>query len=209
MSEVRYPVADYATRIAEFLNRILTKADIDVSPLIESGEGLHPDFETPDIIVRFDGPDVDLLLENRAELLLALEHLTQEYLGMGAEDHSRLCFDANDYRVLRVQELRLSAQTAAERVKKTGQPFFFNPMNSRERRIIHLALRDEPTLRSESVGMGPVRQVCVLPVDAPLPPAPPRPPAPRFGARRDDRRPEGRRNDRDRDRGGNRGRRRP
>lgn len=209
MSSVRYPVEEHATRIGEFLNRLLTKADLSLSPLIESGENLHPDFETPDIIVRFDGPDVDLLLENRAELLLALEHLTQEYLGMPAEDHSRLCFDANDYRVLRVQELRLSAQTAAERVKKTGQPFFFNPMNSRERRIIHLALREETTLRSESVGMGPVRQVCVLPVDAPLPPAPPRPPAPRFGARRDDRGgPEGGRRF-DRDRGGNRGRRRP
>ena len=65
-----------------------------------------------------------------------------------------LQFDANDYRALRIEELRLSALTAAEKVKKSHLPFHFNPMNSRERRIIHLALRDEPTVRSESAGHG-------------------------------------------------------
>ena len=95
------------------------------------------------MVVKFTGPDVDLLLANRAELLLALEHVTMEMLRMPSEDHSRISFDANDYRLLRIEELRLSAMTAAEKVKRTGEPFRFNPMNSRERRVIHLALRDE------------------------------------------------------------------
>lgn len=193
MSTVKYTVEEYAGRITEFLNRTLALAGIEIKPVVESGENVHPEFETPDLMVRFEGKDVDLLLANKAELLLALELLTQEHLRMPQEDHSRLCFDANDYRVLRIQELRMSAQTAAERVKKTGQAFFFNPMNSRERRVLHLALRDETTLRSESVGIGSFRQVCVLPVDAPLPPAPP---------------PPVRRPDRDGDRGGSRGPRR-
>ncbi len=175
MEGVKYLVEDYSSSIGDFLRQVLDKAEIDLDTRIESGAGLSQEFETPDIMVRFDGPDVDLLLANKGELLLALELLTQEYLRIPPEDHSRICFDANDYRILRIQELRLSAQTAAERVKKSGQPFFFNPMNSRERRIIHLALRDETTLRSESVGTGPYRQVCVLPHDMPLPPAPPRP----------------------------------
>ena len=175
MDSVKYLVEDYASSIGDFLHRILKKAGLDLEPRIESGAGVHQAFETPDIMVRFEGPDVDLLLANKGELLLALELLTQEYLRIPPEDHSRLCFDANDYRVLRIEELRLSAQTAAERVKRSGQPFFFSPMNSRERRIIHLALRNEATLRSESVGTGAHRQVCVLPHDMPLPPAPPRP----------------------------------
>ena len=66
-----------------------------------------------------------------------------EMLRMPSEDHSRISFDANDYRLLRIEELRLSALTAAEKVKRTGAPFRFNPMNSRERRVIHLALRGE------------------------------------------------------------------
>ena len=60
-------------------------------------------------MVKFTGPDVDLLLSNRAELLLALEHVTMEMLRMPSEDHSRISFDANDYRLLRIEELRLSA----------------------------------------------------------------------------------------------------
>jgi len=47
-------------------------------------------------------------LPNRAELLLALEHVTMEMLRMPSEDHSRISFDANDYRLLRIEELRLS-----------------------------------------------------------------------------------------------------
>ena len=62
-------------------------------------------------MVKFSGPDVDLLLANRAELLLALEHVTMEMLRMPSEDHSRISFDANDYRLLRIEELRLSAVT--------------------------------------------------------------------------------------------------
>jgi spoIIIJ-associated protein len=54
-------------------------------------------------------------------------------------------------------------------------PFHFNPMSSRERRVIHLALREEKDLRSESVGVGPFRAVVVIPADMPTPPAPPVP----------------------------------
>jgi len=130
-------------------------------------------------MVRFTGADVDLLLGNKAELLLALEHLTMEAIGMAPEEHSRICFDANDRRILRIEELRMSAQTAAERVKKSRQPFHFSPMNSRERRILHLALRDETDVRSESVGEGPIRQVVIVPAEMKTLPEPVIPPRPR------------------------------
>jgi spoIIIJ-associated protein len=109
-------------------------------------------------------------------LLLAIEHLSMEALHMPPEDHSLVSFDANDYRLLRIEELRMSALTAAERVKRSRTPFHFNPMTSRERRVIHLALRDEKDLRSESLGVGPNRAVVIVPADMPTPPAPPPPP---------------------------------
>ena len=110
MTEVKYSIEEYAPKIREFLEPILAKTTIELTPEFESGVEVHPDFETPDILVRFSGPDVDLLLVNKAELLLALELLTQEAIDMPPEDHSRLCFDANDYRMLRVRELLLSAR---------------------------------------------------------------------------------------------------
>ncbi len=172
MSEKNYTKAVAGPRIEAFLKSVLAKAGLRVTFQILDGETRHPDFENPDLVVKFSGPDVDLLLENKAEVLLALEQLTMEMLRMAPEDHSRLCFDANDYRMLRIEELRLSAMTAAEKVKRTGVPFRFNPMNSRERRIIHLALRDQPAVRSESAGIGPGRQVVIYPAGMPSQPPP-------------------------------------
>jgi spoIIIJ-associated protein len=179
LAQKKYTVADTGPRIEQFLNHILKLAGFQLTFKVAEGETPHPDFENPDLMVRFTGADVDLLLGNKAELLLALEHLTMEAIGMAPEEHSRICFDANDRRILRIEELRMSAQTAADRVKKSRQPFHFSPMNSRERRILHLALRDETDVRSESVGEGPIRQVVIVPSELKTLPEPVIPPRPR------------------------------
>jgi spoIIIJ-associated protein len=188
----KYNLSSIEQRLDLFLRTVLKDAGLKVNFEVMEGETRHTDFENPDVVVKFSGADVDFLLGNKAELLLALEQLTMEVLRIPPEDHSRLCFDANDYRMLRIEELRLSALTAAEKVKRSRVPFNFNPMNSRERRIVHLALRNESAVRSESVGMGPYRQVVVYPADMPTPPnaAPVIPPPPRPS---DDRRPPMRR----------------
>jgi spoIIIJ-associated protein len=162
------------------LRTVFTNSGFDLEFTIEDAQPGEEDVETPDVMVKFSGDDVDALLANRAELLLALEHVTMETLRLPSEDHSRLSFDANDYRLLRIEELRLSATAAAEKVKRTGTPFRFNPMNSRERRVIHLALRNDTAIRSESQGSGPSRQVVVYPAGmASLPEPPPQAFAPR------------------------------
>ncbi|MEO7144745.1 MAG: R3H domain-containing nucleic acid-binding protein [Bryobacteraceae bacterium] len=187
----KYPIEATAPRIEGFLDSLRKHANLRISFEISEGANPHPEIENPDLIVQFSGPDVDLILGNKAELLLALEQLTMEMLRMPSEDHSLVCFDANDYRMLRIEELRLSALAAAEKVKKTHAPFHFSPMSSRERRIVHLALRGETEVRSESVGIGPIRQVVIVPAGMktlPPPVIPPKPPAshgPQFGERGD------------------------
>ena len=188
MSQKHFTVASHGPKIEDFLRRILELAKIRVSFELSDEETPHPEFENPDIRVKFTGYDVELLLENKAELLLALEHLTMESLRMSSEEHSRLSFDANDHRLLRIEELRVSAIAAAERVKSSGSPFRFNPMNSRERRVLHLALRGETEVRSESEGFEPRRNVVIYPAGMPsspqqAPPEPPRGPRPGGGGR--------------------------
>lgn len=218
----RFTLEETGPRIETFLKRTLDLAGFQVKYVIESGEGQF-DLETPDIVVKLSGPDVDYFLENKGELLLALEQLTLESLRAASDEHSHICFDANDHRALRMEELRLSALTAADMVRRSRAPFHFSPMNSRERRILHLALNGQQDVRSESVGMAPNRQVVVVPADMKeLPPpklmAPPRrsggPPSgghgdrPFGGGRRDGGGDRDRRGgDRDR-RGGDRGPRR-
>lgn len=207
MTDRKYSVASIGSRIDEFLRLTLQNAGFKASYEMHDVESSGDDFETPDVVVKFSGPDVDLILANRAELLLALEHVTMEMLHTPSEDHSRISFDANDYRLLRIEELRLSALTAAEKVKRTGELFRFNPMNSRERRVIHLALRGDTAVRSESAGSGPQRQVVVYPAGMASLPELPYTPAPRHaGPPRGDRDrggpPRGGRDRGGRDRGG-------
>jgi spoIIIJ-associated protein len=171
----KYSVTSAGARIEQFLGPVLAQAGFRMQFEMADGQATDDDFETPDVVVKFSGPDVEYLLANRAELLLALEHVTMEALRMPSEDHSRISFDANDYRLLRIEELRMSPAAVAEKVKRTGQPFRFNPMNSRERRVIHLALRNETTLRSESSGSGGFRHVVVYPAGMASLPEPPQP----------------------------------
>jgi len=183
VKEKKYTVESVGPRIEEFLNSILKLAGIQAEPSVEEPETLFPDFENPDVRVVFNGPDVELLLANKAELLLALEQLTLEMLRVGPREHSLIAFDANDHRLMRLEELRLSASTASERVRASKLPYRFSPMTSRERRIIHLAVTKEPEVRSESTGIGPQRGVVIYPEDMPTPPATAAP-APPFRRRR-------------------------
>ncbi len=59
----------------------------------------------------------------------------------------------------------MAANVAAEKVRKTGTPYHFTPMSSRERRIVHLALRNEADLHTESEGEGMRRHLVVYPKD--------------------------------------------
>ena len=118
----------------------------------------------PELVVLFSGPDQEFLLERNAELLLALEHVGHRWLRLDPRLHDRVRFDCEDYRATRLAELKLSARVAAQRVRETGQPFQFNPMSSRERRIVHLELSGAPGVRTESEGSGDRRQLVIYPV---------------------------------------------
>ena len=126
--------------------------------------GKPDEFERPEIVVVFDGPDKELLLERGAELLLALEYLAVRSLKLEPPFFDRIRFDSGDFRSLRIAELMLSAKVAAQRVRETKQPFRLNPMAPRERRIVHLALKDLAGIRTISEGIGEERQVVILPI---------------------------------------------
>jgi len=116
-------------------------------------------------MVDFAGPDSTLLLDRGGELLRALELLALEILHLPSGEHEKISFDCQNQRSLRLEELRMAATVAAEKVRATGAPYQFAPMSSRERRIVHLALREHADLRTESDGEGPRRSVVLYPAD--------------------------------------------
>ncbi len=122
--------------------------------------------DSAEVIANFDGKDKDLLLERGAEVLKALEYLALRALRLDSAFQERIHLDCSGYRALRMEELRMTARVAAERVQATKQPFQLNPMSPRERRIVHLALKDMPGVRTESAGTGDERQVVIYPAGA-------------------------------------------
>jgi len=165
-----------AKKISELLNAIITNGDfrlrykITVDPKIGSDRPL----ERPEILVDLSGADSPLLLENGGELLRAFEHVSLEMLRLAPDEHEKVNFDCQNFRSARLSELRLAADVAAERVRETSMPYAFAPMSSRERRILHLALRESEDLRTESAGEAAQRYVVVYPKDYKgQPPAPP------------------------------------
>ncbi len=85
---MKYTVDSLRPRLDQFLNPLLSHASLALSYELRSSENPHPEVENPDVTVNFAGQDVELLLANRGELLLALEHLSMEALRLPAEDHS-------------------------------------------------------------------------------------------------------------------------
>ena len=165
-AQIRSPELEkYLAPIGSLLKQIIQQAGFALSfvvhPLPE--ESSEPD--SPEYVVDFTGPDADLLLERNGALLDALEHVVLKAVRLREEHLGKISFDCEDWRRLRTEELRLTAQVAAERVVESGDPFTLSPMSPRERRIIHLALRDRPNLRTVSEGVGPERRVVILPVE--------------------------------------------
>jgi spoIIIJ-associated protein len=74
-----------------------------------------------------------------------------------------LIVDVEGYKARREQSLRQLAERMAERVASTRKPMALEPMPANERRIIHLALRDHPTVTTQSVGQGESRKVTLIP----------------------------------------------
>ena len=108
----------------------------------------------PQLHVECEGQDVDILLGRGGELLDAIEHLAAKVLRLHSDEQSLIVFDSHNFRGDRAIELRLMAETAAERVERSGQNFEMSPMNSRDRRIVHLALKGRAGVRTESDGAG-------------------------------------------------------
>jgi len=153
-----------AAALARCLDALLPKAHLELSYQIrQEPQAAAPGFENPEVSVVFAGRDQDLLLERNAELLKALEYVALRWIRLDPQLFDRVRFDSGDYRALRIEELRLSARVAAERVRETKSPFRFNPMSARERRIVHLALQEQAGVRTASEGEGEERQVVVYP----------------------------------------------
>ena len=155
--------------LQKFLEELLRTAKLDLQAAVRAlPEGVAAE-DGAEVFADFSGPDTGLLMERGGELLQSIEHLAYRALRLEPPFQDKVFLDCAGYRAVRIEELKMMARAAAERVEASRQPFKLNPMSSRERRIVHLALQAFPGVRTESVGAGPERQVVVYPAGAKAP----------------------------------------
>ncbi|GAB4556060.1 MAG: hypothetical protein OHK0023_27980 [Anaerolineae bacterium] len=154
-------LADEAQIGAAILRQMLQKmgfiATVTAEPAVkQSGEAQH-------WTLQITGKDVSVLLARRAEALASLQYLVRLMTSREIGHRAHLVVDVEGYKVKREEMLRRLALRMAEQAIQRGRAVAMEPMPPHERRIIHLTLRDNPNVTTESVGEGDQRKVTVVP----------------------------------------------
>jgi spoIIIJ-associated protein len=142
-------------RIEEFLSEVCDAMDVDVQLAIrEEGEYLYVDV---------NGPEAGILIGHHGQTLDAMQYLLNLVASKVEHDGQRVVLDVEGYRKRREETLVRLATRLAERVQRNGEPMVLEPMTAHERRVIHLALQDNPYVVTGSEGEDPFRRVVIQP----------------------------------------------
>ncbi len=153
-------VAELATDLLQgLLDRMQVRAQVNA----RIGDDLSEEGEEPALILDVTGDDLGILIGRRGETLRALQYMTRLMLSRRLEQWEPIIVDVESYRVRRRRSLRQLADRMAERVAFSQQQVVLEAMPAHERRIIHIALRNNPQVTTKSIGDGDNRKVTITP----------------------------------------------
>jgi len=151
--------SELAERAADILREIirLMGLEADVEIIGDDPEAVSLDIRSAE--------DLGLLIGKRGQTLASLQLIVAIMANrpLPLERRRRVILDAEGYRAKRDRTLKSMARTAAQRAKRSGRAVRLNSLNPRERRIIHLALADDPSIQTRSEGEDPNRTIVVMP----------------------------------------------
>jgi len=130
--------------ITAFVQHVVSAMGADLTATVE---------ETPEATrIKLDGEDGGILVRRGGEGLQALQHLVATAFRRQLGEDNRIVVDCNNYRRDKDAELTKMARFVAEKAKSSGSPQEMGPLNPYERRIVHLAIAEDPAVSSESIG---------------------------------------------------------
>jgi spoIIIJ-associated protein len=148
---------------ADYLRRMLELADIDAEVSVRPPETPGDGLGRASAVLDIDGEDLGLLIGRRGSTLAAVQYMVNLMVSRKTEGRVLVSVDAEHYRRRREESLLGLAHGMADRVRQSGRPVTLEPMPAAERRIIHLALTDDPDVATDSVGSGDSRRVVIEP----------------------------------------------
>jgi spoIIIJ-associated protein len=131
-------------QIAAFVQNVVDAMGVALTVKVEEdAEGTRMNLE---------GEDGGVLVRRGGEGLQALQHIVATAFRKQLGDDNRIVIDCNGFRKDKDAELRQMARFVAEKARSSGTPQEMGPLNPYERRIVHLAIAEDPTVTSESIG---------------------------------------------------------
>jgi len=132
------------TDIADFVQKVVTAMGLTLTTSVEeSPEGTR---------INLVGEDGGVLIRRGGEALQAVQHVVATTFRRQLGDDNRIIVDCNGFRRDKDAEIRQMAKHMAEKARSSGMPQEMGPLNPYERRIVHLAISEEPGASSESIG---------------------------------------------------------
>jgi spoIIIJ-associated protein len=150
------PVESAGQRAKDILTKILEHIQLPTVVEAESRDNL--------IILNIISNGSGLLIGKRGKTLQALQYLVSKILQREVGEAVSVVVDTENYRSKRESGLLELAQQLSEKVKKARRPLTTGPLNAHDRRVIHLALKEDQDVRTKSKGEGNLRKVVIYPV---------------------------------------------
>jgi spoIIIJ-associated protein len=151
------------TVVKDTVSELLQKMDVQAGVTVEK---LYQEDEDRQIVyVNIEGSDLSFLIGRRAETLNALQYITSLMVNKKLNQWVPLQLDIQNFRHRREIELQKLARRMAEQVISTGRRQCLEPMPANERRIVHIELRKNDLVYTESIGEEPNRKICVYPAE--------------------------------------------
>ena len=131
-------------QITEFVQNVVSAMGVQLTTTIEeSPEGTR---------INLEGEDGGILIRRGGEGLQALQHVVETAFRRQLGDDNRIVVDCNGFRKDKDAEIKQMARFMAEKARSSGMPQEMGPLNPYERRIVHIAIAEDPTVSSESIG---------------------------------------------------------
>jgi spoIIIJ-associated protein len=145
--------SDVNAQVVEFVDRVLTAMGLSLQiSTTDTADGLR---------IELGGDGADLLLSRKGEALDAIQYLANTAFRSQLRESRRITIDCMQFRQSKDAELRQMAKFLMEKVKSSGIPQEIGPLNSYARRLVHMAVSEDPDMASESVGDAAMKTVII------------------------------------------------
>ncbi len=116
-----------------------------------------------DVYLEVKGDEKGILIGKHGRTLDSVQFLINRMVNKRLKEPVRVVLDINDYRKRRADHLKKMALQLGERAKVRGHSLTIGPFNAHDRRIIHITLKEDPSLRTESLGEGEMKRIKIIP----------------------------------------------